>query len=225
MKIFLDCVFYSEVSKTLDSGLIDGIRADFTLFQPIDSVYKLYSKLLGHGVKEIIMPVMGNKDEMLNEGLKLVQEYGSAQTIVSVPMTKDGLLVCRELSKQRIRTDVSLVFTIPQAVLAAKAGATYISPSIKHLDEQQVAGLEVIRGITNFFCHKNVATKVNATGIQTVQRAVRSFYNGAEIVSLPHLIFEEMYSNMLTDENYTKMKSCYTRYVDAYTEFTSQTDN
>ena len=115
-------------------------------------------------------------------------------------MTDDGLLVCRQLSKQLIRTNVTLIFTIPQAILAAKAGATYVSPFVGRLDDQQVAGLEVVRGIAGLYNMKRVQTQVLAASIRNVHRAVRSFYNGADIVTMPPQVFKDMYNHILTDK-------------------------
>jgi transaldolase len=109
------------------------------------------------------------------------------------------LNVTRQLSKQNIRTNVTLVFTIPQAILAAKAGATYVSPFVGRLDDQQIAGLEVVRGIASLYQMKNVRTKVLAASIRDVHRAVRSFYNGADVVTMPPTVFERMSDHILTD--------------------------
>ena len=94
---------------------------------------------------------------------------------------------------------MTLIFTIPQAILAAKAGATYVSPFVGRLDDQQVAGLEVVRGIAGLYAMKGVRTQVLAASIRSVHRAVRSFYNGAHVVTMPPQVFEDMYKHILTD--------------------------
>jgi transaldolase len=99
-----------------------------------------------------------------------------------------------------IRTNVTLIFSIPQAVLAAKAGATYVSPFVGRLDDQQVAGLEVVRGIAEMYRIHGVKTKVLSASIRSVQRATRSWYNGADIVTMPPKIFDQMYDHILTDK-------------------------
>ena len=137
--------------------------------------------------------------EMFEEGLQLSNSIGGLATI-KLPMNRCGLLACKELSRKRIRTNVTLVFTIPQAILAAKAGATYESPFVGRLDDQQVSGLEVVRGIKGLYAAKGVETQVLAASIRSVHRAVRSFYNGADIVTMPASVFEGMYDHILTDE-------------------------
>ena len=114
-------------------------------------------------------------------------------------MTRCGLIACKELTRKKIRTNVTLIFSIPQAILAAKAGATYVSPFVGRLDDQQVSGLEVVRGIASLYSIKGVPTQVLAASIRSVHRAVRSFYNGANIVTMPPSVFEGMYNHILTD--------------------------
>ena len=95
---------------------------------------------------------------------------------------------------------MSCVFTIPQAVLAAKAGATYVSPFVGRWDDEQVAGLEVLRGISSLYKMKGIKTQVLGASIRTVHRAVRSFFNGADIVTVPYEVFEKMYKSSMTDK-------------------------
>lgn len=199
MKIFLDTADVDTVKKLYATGLIDGITTNPTLIRksgknPLD----VYNELAEIGVPDISMEVTGTVGEMYEEAQQLASQYGEVATI-KLPMTSDGLLVCRQLSQQNIRTNVTLIFSIPQAILAAKAGATYVSPFVGRLDDQQVAGLEVVRGIAGLFNMKQVPTKVLAASIRSVHRAVRSFYNGAEIVTVPPKVFEDMYNHVLTD--------------------------
>lgn len=199
MKIFLDSADTSIIKKLYCTGLIDGVTTNPTLIRksgrdPID----VYSELQELGVPDISMEVSGDVGEMYDEAQQLVSQFGQVATI-KLPMTVDGLLVCQQLSKQLIRTNVTLIFSIPQAILAAKAGATYVSPFVGRLDDQQIAGLEVVRGISSLYSSKGIRTQVLAASIRNVHRAVRSFYNGAQIVTMPPNVFEDMYNHILTD--------------------------
>ena len=118
---------------------------------------------------------------------------------MKVPCTREGLKACRHLSKAHIKTNVTLVFSAAQAILAAKAGATYVSPFVGRLDDQSVAGLEVVRSISELYRIHRMETQVLAASIRSIQRVVRSFYNGAEIVTLPVDVFDKMYDHILTD--------------------------
>jgi transaldolase len=105
-----------------------------------------------------------------------------------------------KLSVTCIRTNVTLVFCAAQAVLAAKAGATYVSPFVGRLDDQSVAGLEVVRSISELYRIHGIRTQVLSASIRSVQRAIRSWYNGAEIVTMPPSVFDQMYDHILTDK-------------------------
>lgn len=199
MKIFLDTADVAVVKRLFATGLIDGVTTNPTLIRksgkdPLD----VYNEMMQMGVPDISMEVSGSVGEMYDEAQNLASQFGNVATI-KLPMTSDGLLVCRQLSQQQIRTNVTLIFSIPQAILAAKAGATYVSPFVGRLDDQQVSGLEVVRGISSLFSMKSVPTKVLAASIRSVHRAVRSLYNGAEIVTVPSHVFEAMYNHVLTD--------------------------
>jgi len=93
-----------------------------------------------------------------------------------------------------------LIFCAAQAVLAAKAGATYVSPFVGRLDDQSVAGLEVVRSISELYRIHGVRTQVLSASIRSVQRAIRSWYNGAQICTMPPKVFDQMYDHILTDK-------------------------
>ena len=200
MKIFLDTTDVNTIKRLHSTGLIDGVTTNPTLVRKAGrSPDEIYDAIADLGVSDISMEVSGTTTEMYEEAQRLSSTYGSIATI-KLPMTSDGLLVTRQLAQQHIRTNVTLIFTIPQAILAAKAGATYVSPFVGRLDDQQVAGLEVVRGIAGLYAQKRVETQVLAASIRSVHRAVRSFYNGAHIVTMPPNVFEDMYKHILTDK-------------------------
>ena len=159
---------------------------------------EVYQELKDIGVQDISMEVMGDAQTMLSEGVRLSDKFGSVATI-KLPCTREGLLVCKELTRQKIRTNVTLIFCAAQAVLAAKAGATYVSPFVGRLDDQSVSGLEVVRSISELYKVHEVKTQVLAASIRSVQRAIRSWYNGAEICTMPPKVFDAMYDHILTD--------------------------
>ena len=200
MKIFIDSADTYAIAKAFDTGLVDGVTTNPTLIMKSGRTPEdVYDELVAMGVPDISMEVYGTADEMIAEGMRLSKKYGPAATI-KVPMTKDGLDACAELSRQLIRVNVTLIFCIPQAILAAKAGATYVSPFVGRLDDQSVAGLEVVRGIAGLYAQKGVHTQVLAASIRSVHRAVRSWYNGAHAVTMPPVVFEGMWDHILTDQ-------------------------
>lgn len=200
MKIFLDTAETSVIKQYFDTGLVDGVTTNPSLImksgrQPDD----VYQEIKDIGVPDISMEVMGDANEMYNEGLRLVDKFGSVSTI-KVPCTREGLRACKALTAEKIRTNVTLIFCASQAVLAAKSGATYVSPFVGRLDDQSVAGLEVVRSISELYRIHGIRTKVLSASIRSVQRAIRSWYNGAEIVTMPPKILEKMYDHILTDK-------------------------
>lgn len=200
MKIFLDTADVFAIREYFATGLIDGVTTNPTLISKSHrNPEDVYQQIKDIGVKDISMEVMGSKDEMLSEGIRLATKFGDVATI-KVPCTRDGLEVCKALSDEGIRVNVTLIFSLPQAVLSAKAGATYVSPFVGRLDDQQVAGLEVVRGISDLYRIHGMRTQILSASIRTVQRAVRSWYNGAEVVTMPPKIFDEMYDHILTDK-------------------------
>ena len=199
MKIYLDTADVSEVQKHFATGLIDGVTTNPTLImksgrKPQD----VYRELKLMGVSDISMEIVGDAPFIVAEAHKLVQEFEEVCTI-KVPCTREGLLACRELSKERIRTNVTLVFSAAQAILAAKSGATYVSPFVGRCDDNSVAGLEVVRSIAEVYGRQRVDTQVLAASIRDVYKVTRAFYNGASIVTVPPSIFEKMYNHVLTD--------------------------
>ena len=199
MKIFLDTADTDIIQQHYDTGLIDGVTTNPTLIRKSgENSEDVYERIKKIGIKDISMEVMGNAQQMLWDGLRLSDKFGPVTTI-KVPCTRAGLLACKELSKAGIRTNVTLIFCAAQAVLAAKAGATYVSPFVGRLDDQSIAGLEVVRSIAELYRIHGMKTKVLSASIRSVHRAVRSWYNGAEICTMPPKVFEQMYDHILTD--------------------------
>ena len=200
MKIFLDTADTLLIEKYFDTGMIDGVTTNPTLIMKSGkNPEDVYQEIKDIGIKDISMEVVGNFEEMYAEGYRLAQKFGDVATI-KVPCTREGLQVCKALSDENIKVNVTLIFSIAQAVLAAKSGAHYVSPFVGRLDDQSVAGLEVVRGIADMYRFHNVKTQVLSASIRSVHRAVRSWYNGAQVVTMPPKVFDQMYDHILTDK-------------------------
>ena len=204
MKIFLDTGESNAdtdiIEKYFSTGLVDGVTTNPTLIMKSGkNPEDVYQKIKDIGVQDISMEVVGSDLEMYDEGIRLYEKFGDVATI-KVPCTREGLIVCKRLSEQGIKVNVTLIFSAAQAVLAAKAGATYVSPFVGRLDDQSVAGLEVVRSITGLYQIHGIRTQVLSASIRSVQRAVRSWYNGARVVTMPPKVFDQMYDHILTDK-------------------------
>ena len=200
MKIFLDTADTKLIEKYFDTGLVDGVTTNPTLIMKSGKDPRdVYQDIKDIGVQDISMEVVGDFEQMYCEGYKLAKEFGNVATI-KVPCTREGLHTCKALSGEGIKVNVTLIFSMAQAVLAAKAGATYVSPFVGRLDDQQVAGLEVVRGIADIYRIHGVKTQVLSASIRSVHRALRSWYNGAQVVTMPPDVFDKMYDHILTEK-------------------------
>jgi len=204
MKIFLDTADLDEIRAANETGLIDGVTTNPTLIlrsgRTLPDVAKQLVEEFPHFESISTEVVADTAEEMIEQAQQYIN-IGPAITI-KLPCTVEGLKACRELNRERmsVKTNVTLIFSAAQAVLAAKSGATYVSPFVGRLDDQSVAGLEVVRSISELYRIYGVHTKVLSASIRSVQRAVRSWYNGAEVVTMPPKIFWQMYDHILTKD-------------------------
>ena len=202
MKIFLDTADTELIRKYYGTGLIDGVTTNPTLIMKSGrDPEEVYQEIEDIGLRDISMEVMGDSNEMIEEGIRLATKFPNSATI-KVPCTPDGLLACAELSmKNLIRVNVTLIFDVAQAILAAKAGATYVSPFVGRLDDNSIAGLELIKDIDTVYrvqaIHK---TRILSASIRYVNSVSQSFANGADIVTMPPAVFDKMYNHVLTDK-------------------------
>ena len=201
MKIFLDTADTNLIEKHYATGLIDGITTNPTLIKksgrdPED----VYKQLIDLGIPDISMEVVGTQEQMLWEGRRLANKFGKNATI-KVPCTPDGLYVCRQLSRSLVKVNVTLIFSVTQAILAAKAGATYVSPFVGRVDDNSFGGLCLIKDIANTYAKQNwKKTEILGASIRGVRDVGRAFEYGAHICTIPPKVFEGMYKHILTDK-------------------------
>ena len=200
MKIFLDTAETDVVRKHFKTGLIDGLTTNPTLIRKSGRNHEeVYQEFKDIGLTDISMEVIGSKENMISEGKRLFKKYGKVATI-KVPCTVEGLLACKELSDSGINVNVTLIFSQAQAVLAAKAGATYVSPFVGRVDDNSFGGLCLVKDIANVYKVHGVETQVLAASLRGVRDAARAFEYGADIVTMPPNVFEGMYKHILTDK-------------------------
>ena len=201
MKIFLDTADTNLIQDGYNTGLIDGITTNPTLIMKSGrDPEEVYQQLIDMGIDDISMEVVGNRKEMYEEGIRLSQKFGKNSTI-KVPCTPDGLAVCKELSRKLIRVNVTLIFSVTQAILSAKAGATYVSPFVGRVDDNSFGGLCLIKDISNTYIKQNwKKTEILAASIRNVRDVGRAFEYGANICTLPPAVFNKMYNHILTDK-------------------------
>jgi len=201
MKIFLDTAETDVIRKHFESGLIDGVTTNPSLIMKSGrDPEEVYNEIKDIGVSDISMEVVGGFASMLDEGRRLYKKFGKCCT-VKVPCTPDGLLACRLLSKDLIKVNVTLIFSSAQAILAAKSGATYVSPFVGRIDDNSFSGLDLIKEIDTVYSKcSTYDTKILSASIRDVGSVSKSFINGADIVTMSPVVFEKMYSHVLTDK-------------------------
>ena len=201
MKIFLDSAITTDVQDRLATEIIDGVTTNPTLIKKSnedpDVVYK---ELYDMRVKDISIEVRGETaQELAANGILYGRKYGEVATI-KLPCTVEGIKACKKLSILGHKTNMTLVFSVSQAILCAKAGATYISPFVGRLDQIGEDGIELVRDIANLFWREKVDTKIIAASIRSPKSAVNAWKVGADICTLPCSVFDQMFRHPLTDE-------------------------
>ena len=201
MKIFLDTAETDVVRKHWKTGLIDGLTTNPTLIRKSGKNHEdVYQEFKDIGLTDISMEVIGSKDNKISEGKRLHKKFGKVATI-KVPCTYEGLQACAHLSVEGIKVNVTLIFSQSQAILAAKAGAKYVSPFVGRVDDNSFGGLCLVKDIAKVYReHMVVKTEVLAASLRGVRDVGRAFEYGADIVTMPPSVFEGMYNHVLTDK-------------------------
>ena len=201
MRIFLDTADTALIHKHFATGLIDGVTTNPTLIKKSGrDPEEVYQELIDLGIPDISMEVVGNAITMVEEGSRLIKKFGKDQTTIKVPCTPDGLWVCKQLSRNLIKVNVTLIFSPAQAILAAKAGATYVSPFVGRVDDNSYGGLCLIKDIANVYAKQNwKQTEILAASIRNVRDVGRAFEYGANICTIPTGVFDKMYKHVITD--------------------------
>jgi len=200
MKIFLDTANIDYIKKFVDLGIVDGITTNPSLLlkenkDPIDAMKRIVKLVNGPVSLEVVAT---EYDNIMEESLKLAN-YGD-NVVVKIPMTSMGLKAINSLSKKSIKTNVTLIFSANQALLAAKAGATYVSPFIGRLDDIGHDGLTVISDIVQIFSNYDITTQVLVASIRHPIHVIESAKLGADVVTLPPEILQKMIHHPLTDK-------------------------
>jgi len=200
MKIFIDSADTDVIKSCFKTGLVDGLTTNPSLIRKSGKKHEdVYQELKDIGLNDISMEVIGSKENMISEGKRLHKKFGKCATI-KVPCTPDGLRACVELAENNIKVNVTLIFSQSQAILAAKAGAAYVSPFVGRVDDNSFGGLCLVKDIANVFQRHDVETKVLAASLRGVRDVGRAFEYGADIVTMPPNVFEGMYKHILTDK-------------------------
>jgi len=199
MKIFLDSIDVAEISKFVDYGIIDGITTNPTLMSSTPLSFKEIITELSLLLKgNISIEVVSNDfHEMIKEGNKILEIDNNL--VIKLPITWDGIKACKYFSQQNIKVNMTLCFCLNQAILAASAGATYVSPFIGRLEDAGGDGIGLIANIRSVYNNYSIKTEILAASIRTLEHVEQVALNGADAVTLPIKILSEMINHQLTE--------------------------
>ncbi len=200
MKIFLDTANLDSIRKYNDMGLVDGVTTNPTLLSkekgnPAEIMHEIVRIVKGPVSLEVVATTY---DAMMEEAHNL-KKYGS-NVVVKIPMIPEGMKAVKKLKEKGIETNVTLVFSANQAVIAAKAGAAYVSPFIGRLDDAGQDGMTLIREIVQIFNNYKFDTKVLVASVRHPMHVVEAGKIGAHVVTLPPDILGKMMGHPLTDK-------------------------
>ena len=199
MKIFIDTANIKEIKEAVAQGIIDGVTTNPTLIakenrQPNDLLKEICSLVDGPVSAEVI----GLKEEvMVNEAMELSKI--AKNIIIKIPLVKEGLKAVKILRGKGIKTNVTLCFSPSQALLAAKAGADYISPFIGRLDDISQVGMDLIRDIKQIYSNYNFKTEIIVASVRNPLHVVDAAKIGADIATVPFAVIEQLIKHPLTD--------------------------
>jgi len=199
MKIFLDTANLESIRKFNDMGLLDGITTNPSLLSkeggnPKDAMEEITKIING----DVSLEVLSTEYSGMMDEARSLRNYGE-NVVVKVPMTPDGLKACKALTVEGIPVNVTLIFSSNQAVLAAKAGAKYVSPFIGRLDDIGQDGMQLIKEIKTIFSNYNFGTQILVASIRHPLHVIEAGKIGAEVVTLPPAVLDKMLKHPLTD--------------------------
>lgn len=203
MKIFLDTADVDMIAPAYETGLIDGITTNPTLIKrsgrdPIEVIKEIATEF--KMLQSISAEVVADTAEEMYEQAQAFKEYRNVT--IKVPCTVEGLKACRMIREEQKSVNVTLVFSVAQAILAEKAGATYVSPFVGRWVDNSVDGIGLIKDIKRVYNNHGrfQTTNVLSASLRDVRQVEQSFLMGADVCTIPPLVFWKMYKNILTDK-------------------------
>ena len=201
MKIFIDTANLNEIKKAKALGLVDGVTTNPTLLSKEGEETETLIRKISKEVKgPVNVEVTGTMAEEIVKEARMMAAWGD-EIVIKIPITPEGLKAVKNLSSEGIRTNVTLLFSPAQAILAAKAGATYICPFLGRLDDIGFNGLDLIqqiRGIYNNY--DDIKTQIIVASVRNPIHVIEAGLIGAEIVTIPPAIIDQMVKHPLTDK-------------------------
>ena len=211
MKFFIDTANVNDIRKANDMGVICGVTTNPSLIAKEGRDFK---KTIEEITTIVDGPISGEvkattvkAEDMITEAREIAKIHKNM--VVKIPMTIEGLKAVKVLSKEGIKTNVTLIFSATQALLAARAGATYVSPFLGRLDDISTDGLELIRTISEIFATHAIETEIISASVRHPIHVIECALAGADIATVPYNVIEQMTKHPLTDQGIEKFKKDY----------------
>jgi transaldolase len=218
MKIFLDSASIESIRRYNDMGILDGVTTNPSLLSKEKGDPRQIMNEIVRTIKgPVSLEVIGTDYEVMMEEAHRLKKYGQ-NVVVKVPMIPAGLRAVKSLKQDGIPTNVTLIFSSNQAILAAKAGASYISPFIGRLDDNGQDGINVIREIKQIFSNYKFETEILVASVRHPLHVIEAGKCGADIVTVPPEILHKMLTHPLTDKGLSSFISDWNKLRDMYSE-------
>jgi transaldolase len=199
MKFFIDTANIDEIKKAYALGMVDGVTTNPSLIakenRPFEELLREICELVDGPVNGEVVSL--EAEGMVEEGRKLAAFHPNI--VVKIPMTTEGLKAVKILSAENIRTNVTLIFSSTQALMAAKAGASYVSPFVGRLDDISQSGMELVSDIMNIYGNYGYETEVIVASIRNPIHVVEAALIGADIATIPFKVIDQLAKHPLTD--------------------------
>ena len=206
MKFFIDTANVDEIRKAAELGVVDGVTTNPSLIskegRDFIEVVKEITEIVDGPISAEVISL--EADKMVEEAEELVRKINNDNLVIKIPMCAEGLKATMRLAAKGIKTNVTLVFSTAQALMAAKAGATYVSPFVGRLDDIGVDGIALIEDIANIFMLHGITTEIIAASIRTSAHVTAAARAGSDIATIPYKVFEQMLKHPLTDSGIEK---------------------
>jgi transaldolase len=211
MKFFLDTANLDELRRGAQIGIIDGVTTNPSLIakegRPIEDQIRAICDIIDGDVSAEV--VTTTAEEMLPEGRRLSRIHRNV--VVKLPLTRDGIRACSILSREGIRTNVTLCFSAAQALLAAKAGAYIVSPFIGRLDDIGTPGIDLIRDIVTIYRNFGYTTQILAASLRAPLHVIEAAKAGAHIATLPWKVLDMLFNHPLTEKGLEQFLADYAK--------------
>ncbi|WP_249029114.1 fructose-6-phosphate aldolase [Tannockella kyphosi] len=213
MFFFLDTANIEEIKKANAMGVICGVTTNPSIIakegRDFHEVIKEITDIVDGPISGEVKPTTLLAKDMIAEGKEIASIHPNM--VIKLPTTPEGLIACKELSKLGINTNLTLIFNVPQALLAARAGATYVSPFIGRLDDISMDGMQLIRDISEVFAKHNIRSKIICASVRNATHVIECAKAGGDIATIPYSLIEQMLKHPLTSEGLEKFKNDYVK--------------